>query len=247
MTGPTSARVGVLVPMPMELGPVRRAMSLRSFDDGDRFAHVYAAHTGATEVVAMLTGIGTRNATRAAERLLDRFPVDHVLVVGIAGGVGEALDVGALVVPEVVVDGDTMTEYRSTPLDGSMSAGRLETSDDFLVTDDDIAKFVERGVVAVDMETASIAAVCTEREVPWSAFRGISDRAGETPVEVAGLAKPDGSPDFGAVARYVLPRPWRMRRLARLNRDAKRAAEIAAAAAASACAHPRREALRSPQ
>ena len=167
--------------MPMELGPVRRAMSLRSFDDGDRFTRVYAARTDAAEVVAMLTGIGTRNAARATERLLDRFPVDHVLVVGIAGGVGEAIDVGALVVPEVVVDGDTMTEYRSTPLDGSMSAGRLETSDDFLVTDDDIARFVERGVVAVDMETASIAAVCTEREVPWSAFRGISDRAGETP------------------------------------------------------------------
>ncbi len=158
--------------MPMELGPVRRALSLQSYNGGDRFSRIYAARTGATEVVAMLTGIGTRNATRATERLLDRFPVDHVLVVGIAGGVGETLDVGSLVVPEVVVDGATMTEYRSTPLDGTTPAGRLETSDDFLVTDDDIAKFVERGVVAVDMETASIAAVCAERAVPWSAFRG---------------------------------------------------------------------------
>jgi adenosylhomocysteine nucleosidase len=219
----------------MELEPVRSELGLVASDEDDKFARTYTATHGTTEVVARLTGIGMKAAAVAAERLLESEPVDHVLVVGIAGGVGK-IALGTLVIPEVVVNGDTGDEYRSTPLDGSTASGRLESSDNFLVTDEDIAKFVARGVIAVDMETASIAAVCAQHKVPWTAFRGISDLAGETPLEVAAMANTDGSANLKAVLKYLLPRPWKLFHLGRLAKDSKRAAEVAAAAAARAVA-----------
>ena len=53
---------------------------------------------------------------------------------------------------------------------------------------------------------------------------------------VLALAGPDGSGDPWAVARYLLARPWRIVRLARLARGTLRAANAAADAAIRACA-----------
>jgi adenosylhomocysteine nucleosidase len=90
--------------------------------------------------------------------------------------------------------------------------------------------------VALDMETAAIAAVCDERGVPWSVFRTISDRSGDGLADEAilGLAHPDGSPNLRAVARFVLRHPARIPHLVRLGRDAAAATKAAASAAATA-------------
>ena len=50
-------------------------------------------------MVATTTGIGTELATTAANRMLDRGEVDHVVVVGIAGGIGPSTAVPDLVIP----------------------------------------------------------------------------------------------------------------------------------------------------
>jgi hypothetical protein len=69
-------------------------------------------------------------------------------------------------------------------------------------------------------------------------YRAISDRAGDPGIdsEVFGLATPDGGPDFGAIARFVLTRPWRLPKLAKLGRDMQLATRVAASAAVSALA-----------
>ena len=71
------------------------------------------------------------------------------------------------------------------------------------------------------METSAIAAVCEQRGIPWSAFRGISDHGVEDGIDssVLGLSRPDGTADIGAVARFVVTKPWRLPSLARLGRD----------------------------
>ncbi len=54
-------------------------------------------------------------------------------------------------------------------------------TNDELITDlDELAALhAERGVVALDMETAAIAHACEQRGVPWSVFRAISDRSSD--------------------------------------------------------------------
>ncbi len=226
--------VAMLAPMVSELRPLLRAVPLhrRRFGDLD----VYAGAVGQVEVVAALTGIGTRAAAEATERVLGSIPVDHLLVVGIAGGLAPHVAVGDLVVPELVIDAATGREYRASPFGGAAMRGTLSTSDRFVVDPAQLAELAARGVVAVDMETASIAAVCERRGCRWSAFRAISDMAGDTPHAVLGLVRPDGTPNLLAVARFLLTRPWRIPFLVRLARGADLATRTAAAAAVRACA-----------
>jgi adenosylhomocysteine nucleosidase len=228
----TSARIGMLAPMPSELGPVVKAARLERGTFGGTHAHT--GTVGACDVVATKTGIGTKLAAEATERLLDAGTIDLVLVVGIAGGVPDKIAVGEVILPEVVVDAATGSEYRPAPLEGLSPRGRLETSDDFAVDDRDFARYAEHGVVALDMETSAVAAVCERRGVQWSVVRAISDMAGVTPDDVIGLANADGTPNLGAGLRYMVRHPMRVPGLVKLARDSTRAANLAARAAVRA-------------
>jgi adenosylhomocysteine nucleosidase len=218
-------RVGLLAPMPSEFGPLVKALALHRGESG------FTGTAGPIELVAAKTGIGTRRAAAATERLLDTAAVDHVMVVGIAGGMGSS-KVGDVIFPEVVVDKTTGAQYHPSPLHPVESHGRLVTHDDFDMQPAERDALVADGFIAVDMETSAIASVCERRGVSWSAVRSISDLVGVTPGDVIGLANPDGTPNVGASIRYFLTKPWRIPRLVRLGLDARGAANAAAAAAA---------------
>jgi adenosylhomocysteine nucleosidase len=184
--------------------------------------------------------MGTAGAAEAARRMLDAGDVDHVIVVGIAGGVDDRLAIGDVVRPAIVIDGASGAEYRPHPPDGQSDPpgeGALHTSDEFIVDPARVGALRARGVIAMDMETAAVAAVCEERGCPWSVVRAISDRSsdGMTDEAVFELAHPDGSPNFRAVARFVARHPGRIPQLVRLGRDANVATSAAARAAAEAC------------
>ncbi len=222
---PALRRVAVLAPMPSELGPVVKAMQLTRRDDRHHTGRV-----GAVEVVATRTGMGLELAATATRRVLDAESVDHVVVVGIAGGIGTSR-IGDLVVPEAVVDRTTGARYEAAPL--GPAAGVISSSDEFVVEPTRVAELAAAGVLAVDMETSAIAAVCHGRGVAWSAVRVVSDLATDHPdAAVLGLANADGSPNAGAALRFVLRHPGRVPGLVRIGRDSARAARAAAAEAA---------------
>jgi hypothetical protein len=83
------------------------------------------------------------------------------------------------------------------------------------------------------MEAAGVAVACADAGVPWSVYRGISDRPDEHIVDQAvfGLSKPDGSADLAALGRYLARDPRRAKALAHLNRCMTLAADVAATAA----------------
>jgi nucleoside phosphorylase len=164
---------------------------------------------GDTEVVATTTGMGMELARRRAGELLDATPVDHVMVVGIAGGVGPTVAVGDLILPRIVVDGSTGTEYRPDHLGAPVTEGTIVSSDDFMVDPDVVAELVERGVIAVDMETGAVAAVCAQR---------------------------DGSPNAPAAVKYLVTHPWRIPKLAKIAKGSMSAMTNAANAARQALA-----------
>jgi nucleoside phosphorylase len=221
--------------MRSELAPIVKAMGLESAEVGGSKAKV--GRVGGVDVVATLTGMGMGPAREATERLLDATPVDHVMVVGIAGGIHPEIAVGDLVFPDVVVDGSTQTEYRPDHLGSPEISGMIVSSDDFTIEPAAVQRLVDRGVVAVDMETGAVAAACVERGCRWSVIRSISDMATDHPDDaVLGLAKPDGSPDAKAAAKFLLTHPGRIPKLVRLAKGARLAATNAANAATRACA-----------
>jgi adenosylhomocysteine nucleosidase len=204
--------VAVVTAMPSEMRPFRNRLP-----DG---------------VVTAITGIGTARATKATTELLDRHPdVDRVVMVGVAGGL-RGTSIGDVVVPETVIDHGSGRELHPEPIGNNRAKGTILTTDQLLVDPSVVADLEARGVNALDMETAAVGAVCEARGVAWSAFRAISDRSTDGLIDdqVFKMAKPDGSPDLLAVARYVLPRPWKIAGLVKLGRDLSTATKAAAEA-----------------
>ena len=236
MTESGRARVAIIAPMPNELRPVVKKLGLRR--TGERGGMpVYTGTVEGTEVVATRTGIGPALAEAATEELLRANEVDRVIVVGIAGGLEPVSAVGDLIVPEEVVDDATGERFRATPVGGVTAKGVIRTgdADDYGLDDGDIARLLDEGFTALDMETAAVARVCQRRGIPWLAFRAISDMAGDVslgPV-VMTLVNPDGSPRVWAGIRFLLGHPHRIPRFVGLGRDANAAAVTAAEAAAS--------------
>jgi adenosylhomocysteine nucleosidase len=220
----TPRRVAVLAPMTSELAPLRAPLRLRPAEGG-----LFAGACGSVAVVAAVAGVGTAAAARAAERVLAAGSVDHVFVVGVAGGIGSTAPVGALVAPERVLDVATGAFHHPTRIGVIPARGVLATADGILAPGA-IARLADRGAIAVDMETSAVAAVCGARGLPWSVFRGISDRAddGGTDDAIFALLGADGRPNLPAVARFLVTRPHRIPQLVRLGIGTHRAARAAA-------------------
>jgi len=185
----------------------------------------------------MLTTIGMAAGANAAQRMLEH-DVDWVMVVGVAGGVDRSVPIGGVVVPEIVIDRASGDRFRPSHLGNIVPRGTLSCGDELITGQDELNGMAARGVVAVDMETAAVAAICDGAKCPWSVFRGISDYAGEGLVDDAlfAMTRPDGTADPEVIARYLAENPARKQVLARLAHDANLATEAAAAAAIEACA-----------
>jgi adenosylhomocysteine nucleosidase len=220
--------------MPMELVPLVRLLGLARQSVGS--LEGARGRIGRRPVVAVVTGMGTSLAAAGVEELMATVPVERVVVVGITGALGDTLPVGALVLPDRVVDGATGAEFRPDALGDGSPRGTLWTSDSIITDPTVLAGLGRDNVVALDMETAAVAAVCRRHAIPWSVFRAVSDRTADGTVddEVFRLSHQDGTPDVKAVASYVVRHPGRIPSLARMAKGARAATERAAAAAIAA-------------
>ena len=217
-----------------ELAPLVRMLALEPVAQAPD--HRHTAVVDGVALVATTTGIGMVAAAGATERMLDHLAVDHVIVVGIAGGVATDSQIGDVIVPAVVIDGLTGREHRPTAIGDVEPSGRLVTSDDLLVDPDAFDRLEADGVVALDMETSAVALVCEGRDTPWSVFRSLSDhpRDGLVDPAILALTRPDGSADLEALERYLASDPGAADRLARLASDMELATNAAATAAIAA-------------
>jgi adenosylhomocysteine nucleosidase len=217
--------------MQPELKAIVKSFGLTPAPTDPVFSHHGAV--GGWAVSALVTGMGPALAREATERALAGGPIDHVMVIGIAGGLDPALPVGSLMVPSKVQLYPDGPEFASHPLPPRQASGALMTTDGLFDNEDVWQPILARGYGAVDMEAAGVAEVCEARGVAWSVYRGISDRPDEHIVDQAvfGLSKPDGSADPVAVAKYLARDPRRAKALAHLNRCMQTAASQAADAA----------------
>jgi adenosylhomocysteine nucleosidase len=233
---PSSARkrIAFVCAMPLELKPLKRKLSLEKASV--ETLEIYTGCLGQRPVVAMVTGIGSILAAQRVERLLETIDIEQVVVVGITGAVDDETPIGALVLPAIVVNARTGTEYRPTPLGEGVSRGKMWTADELITDPDVLSNLRANGVISLDMETAAIAEVCQHRNIPWSVFRAVSDRAAEVSLddEVMRLVNRDGTYNVRRIGAFFVKHPGRVAALSRLARNAKLAAENAAAATVDA-------------
>src|SRR3974377_1905211 len=97
-----------------ELKAIVQSFGLRPHAEAPVFSHTGTA--GAWEVASLVTGMGPGLAREATQKALAAGVFDHVMVVGIAGGLDPALPVGSLMVPSRVQLYPDGPEYQAHPL-----------------------------------------------------------------------------------------------------------------------------------
>lgn len=220
--------------MTLELHPVVRALGAHRIRMGGEAVHVVANTDQA--IFAARLGVGPTVARVATHRLLKAVEPDHLIVCGIAGGLDPALRIGSVVVPETVIDLGSGTEHRPATPPGYHPAGLLATNNELIADQVHLDALTRRGVVAVDMESAAVGAVCEAEGCAWSVFRAVSDRPEDGTLDdaVLGLLRSDGSANGLAALRLVVSQPARLPLLVRFGRDSMLAAKRAAQAAVGA-------------
>jgi adenosylhomocysteine nucleosidase len=175
-----------------------------------------------------VSGMGSKAARRAAERLIDAGATSLVSW-GLAGGLDPELEAGAVCVPREVIaaDGSRLPTARSwqESLSSSVPAGRHVGHDALLTaeyaletTADKRAARRATGACAVDMESSAVAQVAEAHGVPFIAVRVIVDTARDSiPPAVAGASRA-GQVQFGRLILGLVRSPAQIASLVRLAR-----------------------------
>ncbi len=177
------------------------------------------------EIWVVKTGIGIERAARAARSVLDQTRFDLVMSTGCAGALSPDLDVGDLAIASRIVaphDGtcletDIAACARARNIAGAaglhVAVGPVVCSATVLPTAAaKRAVGAAHAAIAVDMESAPIAACAAAQGIPFVSARAILDRV-DTELPQASLVAPDGHVRTLALARRVATHPGDLVRL----------------------------------
>lgn len=203
---------------------------------------------GPIQVIGVATGIGTRRARDAAERALDAVTAPVlVIATGVAGALSEELLAGDLVLADrMIPNGDAVSPAPPAIAIPDEDVGHFTEALNrhgvkfavgpiltvAQVLENAAAKraaATSSGALAVDMESAAVAAVVRRRDLRLACVRSILDTVNE---EVVGaqLAGPDGEVKPLAAASFMLRNPSAALQLPGMLRSMNRAAASLAAA-----------------
>ncbi len=233
-------RVVVLAPMPLELEAIVAAFGLGP--TGGSGEATWTGRLGDSEVTAVHVGMGPPAARAATLRLFDESAlgtrgVDHVMIVGICGGLDPDIEVGTLLNPEYLVDHPGGSRYVHRPPGDAPQRGGLATTETVSFDLELTRRLHQDGCLGVDMESSAVAEVCEARTCSWSVYRCISDRPfdGLLDERIVAATNPDGTGNMAEIERLLAEDPGLAAKLGRLAEDTARAARLAAEAAARGC------------
>lgn len=184
-----------------------------------------------------VSGPGSDRARAAAREAVDA-GAQALIAFGLAGGLSEKAMPGMLVVPKVVRSeagewkADAPWQRRlieALAPHRPVLEGAIFSSQQVVTTrDEKVALAARTGALAVDMESAAIAATAADAGVPFVAVRVIADGPDDAlPENVAALVTHDGRTRYSGLLPY-LAAPRRLRLLIGLARRSQRArAELA--------------------
>jgi adenosylhomocysteine nucleosidase len=237
-----------------EVGAFKRRLADRAALRSDGLRG-FRGRLGSAEIVGVATGLGIPRAADTARRALQAFAAaDLVIATGLAGALSEELQPGDLVLADSLIlaaerPGPAPVTIATTPGDlarfkAALEAHPLKFTTGTILTaagilKDGAAKRAAQattGALAVDMESAAIAAEANRRGMRFACVRAVLDTVDE---EIVGaeLAGPDGEVRPLAAARLVLRNPAAVIGLARMMRSLNRAT-AALANALEALSHP---------
>jgi adenosylhomocysteine nucleosidase len=167
----------------------------------------YQGEIDGQKVMLAICGVGIKKAAATIQALIDAHDISHIIMSGTAGGIDSKLKIGDTVVSDELVfhEFDESNESRdgiickkttytadakmlaivASFIDndasvGSVYIGRISTGNKF-VTGKNFDKISEEfHPLCADMESAAVAHVCRQNDLPFIAVRSMSDVRGKS-------------------------------------------------------------------
>jgi len=176
-------------------------------------------------IVAVVSGIGCKNAEQAARAVVAQYRPSILISVGLAGALIRSLKAGSIFTPNVVVDAVDGAEYRCTADSNHVSGGVLVSAGEIAGAEAK-QELVNRfhGLV-VDMEAAGVARVAQQEQIGFRCVKAISDEADFVMPPMGQFLNAAGEFQSGKFALWAALRPWQWMKVVALARNSKRATE----------------------
>ncbi len=204
MTNP----IGIIGAMPQEVELLIANLENKQVTKIANF-NLYHGLINNVPVVVMQSGIGKVNATIATTLLIEKFNPKTIINTGSAGGLGDNLAVGDVVIGtnvahhdvDVTAFGYKIGQMAQMPVDypcdkklievaeqasqafnnANIHQGLIVSGDQFIASAEQFAQIKQNfpSVLAVEMEACAIAQTCYQFNVPFVVIRAISDLANE--------------------------------------------------------------------
>jgi nucleoside phosphorylase len=170
------------------------------------------------------TGVGSKECENRLREFLRREKPQLLIASGLCGGTNDDLHPGDLVIAENASNSELSSKARVI-LPGAI-AGKLYSADRIIDPAADRYEIGrEHGAIAIDMETETIARLCTEKSIPMLALRIVSDSpAAPFPVPPSVLFDIEKQrTDFFVLFTYIARNPSAAISLARFARQVTQA------------------------
>jgi adenosylhomocysteine nucleosidase len=213
------SKIAIIAAMEREIAPLVRGWQRGTLSFGEK-KYVVFDRDG---VVAMVSGIGCKNAEIAARAIVDQYRPALLISVGLAGALIRSLRVGSVFTPNVVVDAADGAEYRCAA-DGNHVSGGVLVSAAEIAGAEEKRELVNRfhGLV-VDMEAAGVAKVAQKEQIGFRCVKAISDKADFIMPPMGKFLDARGEFQNGNFALWAALRPWQWPKIAALARNSRRA------------------------
>ena len=240
--------IAVLCAIRQEASPLIACMNVSKKFNIDEILF-YQGDMNGRSLTLVQGGIGRDNAIKAASCLLESTSVDLLISAGVAGGIRQGLNVGDLVVAERVgytrqndfdveelqLESDFVCKEEIIQLarqcsnepETKLHFGNLLTVDKVISKASTKRRIGEQNsFLAVEMESAAVAEVASEKGVEFAAIRSISDDIDDDlHLDYDSVISSEGKVKVGSIALSVLKNPQKLAQLSRLNKQTRSAAK----------------------
>lgn len=200
--------IGIIGAMDIEINGLKACMEQIEIETVSQIAFCKGTVKGVPCVIAR-SGVGKVNAAICAQIMAMKYEPKAIINTGVAGGIGQGVCVGDVVISSGLVQHDMDTSALGDPkgfisgidlvtipaskkmmnlvaekakhtYDGAVHIGVIATGDQFIGGSEQLREIAHGfQAIACEMEGASIAQVCYINQIDFVAIRAISDNADE--------------------------------------------------------------------
>src|SRR5579863_1972041 len=200
-------------------------------------AYAYEGIWESRRVMLAANGAGSKLSVRAVETAiravsaaeLSSSRLEAVVATGFCGGLDAALRENDIVVGTEVFFrfGDDRFVCAEVAADRDYRCGRVVTQDRVASSAAEKAELADSGAIAVDMESAAIAAHASRAGLPFACIKVVSDRVDEDLViDFNQMRDAEGRIARGKIGMYALAHPHKWAALYKLKQRAENAAKV---------------------